>query len=86
MAADAYLRLEGLTRRFGEVTAVDDVTLSLAAGEILALLGLLAVPVLLPADRRVHHHFLFPIVDREQVGVMPLAGDIRVARLGRLRR
>ncbi|HEX6645256.1 MAG TPA: ABC transporter ATP-binding protein [Gemmatimonadales bacterium] len=39
MGADPYLRLEGLTRRFGAVTAVDDVSLSLAAGEILALLG-----------------------------------------------
>ena len=39
MAADAFLVLERLTKRFGAVTAVDDVSLSLASGEILALLG-----------------------------------------------
>ncbi|HEU4829029.1 MAG TPA: ABC transporter ATP-binding protein [Gemmatimonadales bacterium] len=39
MGADRFLVLEHLTRRFGAVTAVDDVSISLAAGEILALLG-----------------------------------------------
>ena len=39
MVADAFLVLERLTKRFGTVTAVDDVSLSLASGEILALLG-----------------------------------------------
>jgi len=34
-----YLVLERLSRRFGEVVAVDDVSLGLEAGEILALLG-----------------------------------------------
>jgi ABC-type Fe3+/spermidine/putrescine transport system ATPase subunit len=39
VATDAFLVLEHLTKRFGPVTAVDDVSLSLSAGEILALLG-----------------------------------------------
>jgi ABC-type Fe3+/spermidine/putrescine transport system ATPase subunit len=39
VASDTFLVLEHLTKRFGMVTAVDDVSLSLAAGEILALLG-----------------------------------------------
>jgi ABC-type Fe3+/spermidine/putrescine transport system ATPase subunit len=39
MASDAFLVLEHLTKRFGAVLAVDDVSLSLASGEILALLG-----------------------------------------------
>ena len=40
-AADpiAYLRLEGLTKRFGAVTAVDNVMLDVPRGEIFALLG-----------------------------------------------
>ena len=33
------IQLEGLTKRFGDFTAVDGVTLSIAAGEILARLG-----------------------------------------------
>ncbi|HEU0297994.1 MAG TPA: ABC transporter ATP-binding protein, partial [Longimicrobium sp.] len=33
------LRLENLTRRFGETVAVDDVSLQMAAGEFLTLLG-----------------------------------------------
>ncbi|MBA2627083.1 MAG: ABC transporter ATP-binding protein, partial [Gemmatimonadales bacterium] len=35
----AFLELQGLTKRFGATTAVNDLTLSLARGEILALLG-----------------------------------------------
>jgi len=39
-AGDAnFLRIERLTKRFDEVTAVDDVTLAIARGEIFALLG-----------------------------------------------
>jgi putrescine transport system ATP-binding protein len=34
-----FLRLEGLTKRFGNVTAVDNVNLSIPRGEIFALLG-----------------------------------------------
>ncbi len=34
-----FLSVEGLTKRFGRTVAVDDVTLSLAKGEMLALLG-----------------------------------------------
>lgn len=35
----AFLRIEGLTKRFGAVTAVDNVTLDVPRGEIFALLG-----------------------------------------------
>lgn len=38
-APTAFLRIEGLTKRFGAVTAVDDVTLDIPRGEIFALLG-----------------------------------------------
>jgi ABC-type Fe3+/spermidine/putrescine transport system ATPase subunit len=34
-----FLRVEGLTKRFGDIAAVEDVSLSLERGEILALLG-----------------------------------------------
>src|ERR1700739_3434652 len=34
-----FLRIERLTKRFDEVTAVDEATLSVARGEIFALLG-----------------------------------------------
>jgi len=37
--AEPYLRLKGLTRRFGEVTAVDAVDLDIYRGELFALLG-----------------------------------------------
>ena len=33
------MRFEGVTRRFGALTAVDDVSLDIAGGEFLALLG-----------------------------------------------
>jgi ABC-type Fe3+/spermidine/putrescine transport system ATPase subunit len=36
---EPFLRLEALTKRFGELAAVSDLTLDLARGEILALLG-----------------------------------------------
>src|SRR5688500_18651441 len=39
VSADDFLTLDHLTRTFGEVRAVDDVSLSLGRGEILALLG-----------------------------------------------
>ena len=34
-----YVRIEGVTRRFGEVAAVDDVTLEIGRGEVFCLLG-----------------------------------------------
>ncbi|ACY21942.1 ABC transporter related protein [Gordonia bronchialis DSM 43247] len=37
--AGAVLRAAGVTRRFGDFTAVDDVTMSVAAGEVVGLLG-----------------------------------------------
>jgi branched-chain amino acid transport system ATP-binding protein len=37
--ADLALHLEGLTRRFGGVVAVDNVTLSIAKGEVVGLVG-----------------------------------------------
>jgi putrescine transport system ATP-binding protein len=37
--SDPLVRLEGLTRRFGSVTAVDGVDLEVARGELFALLG-----------------------------------------------
>ncbi|MFH1302222.1 MAG: ATP-binding cassette domain-containing protein, partial [Planctomycetota bacterium] len=33
------LRLQGITKRFGNVTALDDISLDLQAGEIHTLLG-----------------------------------------------
>ena len=39
MSDTAYLHLDALGRKFGDVRAVDDVTLSLGQGEVLALLG-----------------------------------------------
>ena len=35
----SVLELRGITKRFGSLAANDDISLSLAAGEILALLG-----------------------------------------------
>jgi branched-chain amino acid transport system ATP-binding protein len=37
--ADALLRVEGLTKRFGGVVASDDITLEVAAGELHAIIG-----------------------------------------------
>ena len=37
--SDHYVRIEGVTRKFGEVTAVDDVSLGIHRGEIFCLLG-----------------------------------------------
>ena len=37
--AQGYLRLEGVTKRFGDFVAVDDVTLDIARTELFALLG-----------------------------------------------
>ena len=38
-ARQPYVRIEGVTRRFGEVAAVDDVTLEISRGEVFCLLG-----------------------------------------------
>jgi len=39
MGADGVVRASGLTRRFGDFTAVDGIDLSLSRGEVLGLLG-----------------------------------------------
>ena len=39
MSDDADIRLESVTKRFGDQTAVDDLTLSIPRGEFYALLG-----------------------------------------------
>lgn len=39
MTADPILRLDGITKRFGAVTANEDITIALGRGEVLALLG-----------------------------------------------
>jgi putrescine transport system ATP-binding protein len=38
-AATAYIRIEGISKKFGQFTAVDDVTLDIHRGEIFCLLG-----------------------------------------------
>jgi putrescine transport system ATP-binding protein len=38
-AAEPFIRIEGVTKRFGEFTAVDDVSLGIYRGELFALLG-----------------------------------------------
>ncbi|HMC69018.1 MAG TPA: ABC transporter ATP-binding protein, partial [Mycobacteriales bacterium] len=38
-SAEGAVRLDGVTKRFGDVTAVDDVTLEVSGGEFFALLG-----------------------------------------------
>lgn len=38
-APEAYLRIDNLTKKFGAVTAVDQVSVSIPKGEIFALLG-----------------------------------------------
>ncbi len=37
--SEAYVRIEGVTKKFGDVTAVDDVSLGIHRGEIFCLLG-----------------------------------------------
>ena len=37
--SDPIVRVEGASKRFGSVTAVDDVHLEIARGELFALLG-----------------------------------------------
>ncbi len=39
IVSDISLRLENVVRRFGDVTALDNVTLHVAAGEVMAILG-----------------------------------------------
>src|SRR5689334_21810327 len=39
MATDISVEIDGVTKRFGDVTAVDGVSLEIAAGEFFALLG-----------------------------------------------
>ena len=38
-AGDAFLRIEGVSKRFGETAAVDDVSLAVARGTFFSLLG-----------------------------------------------
>lgn len=38
-ASEAIIRLQGVTRRFGAFTAVDDVTLDVRPGEVFGLIG-----------------------------------------------
>ena len=39
MSETPHIRLDALTKRFGSVTAVSDLSLSLEAGQIIGLLG-----------------------------------------------
>ena len=38
-SAPAYVRIENVTKRFGDIVAVDDVTLDIRRGEIFCQLG-----------------------------------------------
>jgi len=49
MSGDVVLRLSGITKRFGSLVANEDISLSLARGEVLALLGECAQQ---PVDKR----------------------------------
>jgi ABC-type Fe3+/spermidine/putrescine transport system ATPase subunit len=39
MSAESRLELEGITHRYGSVTALEDVSLSISDGELVTLLG-----------------------------------------------
>ena len=64
-AAKPLVEVRGLTKKFGEVTAVDDVSLDFVRGEIFAILGssgcgkttlLRMLAGFEPPDCRTHHH------------------------------
>ncbi len=76
----AVLRAENLTKRYGELIAVDDLTLEVRAGEVLGLLGpngagkttsiAMLCGLLRPDDGRVLLHGR-PLTDRALVGLCP---------------
>jgi ABC-2 type transport system ATP-binding protein len=85
VTTEPVLRLEGVTRRFGEVVAIDDLTLQVRAGEVVGLLGhngagktttvRLLAGLLAPDAGVVRVGSLDPIVDgaavRQRLGVLP---------------
>jgi ABC-2 type transport system ATP-binding protein len=85
VTAEPILRLEGVSRRFGEVVALDDLTLHVRAGEVVGLLGhngagktttvRLLAGLLTPDAGVVRVGTLDPIIDgaavRQRLGVLP---------------
>ena len=85
MTAAPALRLDGVTRRFGEVVALDDLTLHVPVGQVVGLLGhngagktttvRLLAGLLAPDAGVVRVGALDPIVDgaavRQRLGVLP---------------
>lgn len=84
-SAGIALRLEGVVRRFGDVTALDHFTLRVARGEVVGLLGhngagktttvRLLAGLLAPDDGSVAVHGIDPLLDgsgvRQRLGVLP---------------
>lgn len=85
MTAEPVLRLDGVTRRFGDVVALDDLTLHVPAGQVVGLLGhngagktttvRLLAGLLAPDAGVVRVDTLDPVVDgaavRQRLGVLP---------------